>query len=431
MSKITAEILAKVAPGTEKAKRDRFLPYFNEALPRYGITTELRVAAFLTTVCFESDYFRATEEYASGKDYDITVNRKKAIGLGNLEPGDGVKYKGRTLIQTTGKKQYQKVTDKFGLKNGVDFVENPKKLAELKWAVEGACSYWEDSRLNGYADKGKFFAIQGLVNRGSPDKTAKDYKKREGIYLNVLHILPDDFKLDSAASPIDQNEQAGRSEPSSETTQNAADNSKPVLRFGSRGPEVLELQKTLDLSATGIFDVFTKEGVRQFQSDNGLPVDGIVGKETRAALEAQKAPDAPADDQAGNGQNVVAGAGEAGTSEPPPPENPVKVEPEVHIEKIEADTEPPTEVPGIPASYIGAGTFITTAVSWLAGATPYIIAGIAVVGIAFFAGRFWFANKEKERQFKASEAEKIRAHEMQLAIVKTASEKDLTTVRIV
>lgn len=193
MSKITSELLKTLTPQTPKAKRDRFLPYFNEALPRYGITNKKRVCAFLATVIMESDYLKATEEYASGWDYDISRNKKKALGLGNTSIGDGPKFKGRTLIQTTGKNNYQRVSDRIG----VDFVKNPKLLAQPKYAVEGACIYWEDNKLNSFSDKGDFFAVQGLVNRGSKLKRAKDYAKREEIYNRALSAIPNDFKLET------------------------------------------------------------------------------------------------------------------------------------------------------------------------------------------------------------------------------------------
>lgn len=198
MSKITSEILEKVAPRTPKAKRDRFIPYLNECLPRYGITTELRVSAFLTTVCFESDYFQALREYASGWDYDITVNKKKALALGNTEKGDGPKYKGGTGIQTTGKNNFRDLTERIGKRDGVDFVKHPEKIAQLKYFVEGACVYWDDHNFNKLADKGKIEAIQNLTNRGDADKPAKALRDRLRIYASVLHILPDDFELDAA-----------------------------------------------------------------------------------------------------------------------------------------------------------------------------------------------------------------------------------------
>lgn len=198
---ITSDILAKVAPGTPKALRDRFLPDLNRVLPMYDITTELRVAAFLTTVCFESDYFKALKEYASGWAYDISRNPKKARELGNTEKGDGPKYKGAGGIEITGKKNYQMLTDKIGVRDGVDFVENPELVATVPYFVETACVFWDENNFNKLADKGKCQAIQNLTNRGDAKKPAKNLASRLKIYHNVLDILPDDFTL-SAASTI-------------------------------------------------------------------------------------------------------------------------------------------------------------------------------------------------------------------------------------
>lgn len=199
MSKITSEILAKVAPGTPRAKRDRFLSDFNSVLPKYGITTELRVAAFLTTVCFESDYFKALAEYADGWAYDISRNKKKALGLGNTEVGDGPKYKGAGGIETTGKKNYQRLSDRLG----VDFVAHPEELRTEKYFVEAACVFWGDNKFNALADKGKITAIQNLTNRGDAHKPALALSSRLKIYQTVLDILPHDFNLQDSAVPFE------------------------------------------------------------------------------------------------------------------------------------------------------------------------------------------------------------------------------------
>jgi predicted chitinase len=197
MSEITSALLAQIAPGTPKAKRDRFIPFYNECLPRYGITTELRVAAFLTTVCFESDYFKALAEYADGWAYDISRNRKKALELGNTEVGDGPKYKGAGGIETTGKNNYRRLSKRLG----IDFVTHPEKLRTVEYFVEAACVFWDDNKFNKLADKGKIVAIQNLTNRGDADKPAKALKSRVQIYQHILHVLPDDFNLISAAGP--------------------------------------------------------------------------------------------------------------------------------------------------------------------------------------------------------------------------------------
>lgn len=219
MSEITSELLKKIAPSTPKAKRDRFIPYFNSILPKYGVTTKKRVSAFLATVVMESDYLKATEEYADGWAYDVSRNKKKARELGNTEVGDGPKYKGRTLIQTTGKDNYQRVSDELG----VDFVANPKWLAKPNYAVEGACIFWRDNKLNSYSDRGQFGQVEGIVNRGSKDKVAKDFPKRQAIYNILMKELTDDFDL-TVGSDVPQEDTPSENNISIEKTENATVN---------------------------------------------------------------------------------------------------------------------------------------------------------------------------------------------------------------
>ncbi len=205
-TQITSELLAKIAPGTPRAKRDRFIPYYNECLPRYGINDRLEVAAFLTTVCFESDYFKALAEYADGWAYDITRNRKKALELGNIDPGDGPKYKGAGGIETTGKKNYRRLSDRLG----VDFVAHPEWLRTEKYFVEAACVFWDDNHFNELANDGEITKIENITNRGSGNKTAKALADRLKIYKTVLAVLPKDFELSSESSPTTQ---TGSAEP--------------------------------------------------------------------------------------------------------------------------------------------------------------------------------------------------------------------------
>jgi putative chitinase len=212
-------ILQKLAPLTKKPLRDRFVPFLEDACKRYEINTELRLAAFLATICFESDYFKATEEYASGWAYDKSKNPRKAKQLGNTEPGDGPKYKGRGLIQLTGRYNYGVFHDYVWVENRdiitehspstvQNFVNHPERVAQPFWAVESACWYWQTHKLNSYADKGKFAAIQGLVNRGDANKRALDLDKREKLYTTALRAIPDDFSPAPNESAIKPSEAA-------------------------------------------------------------------------------------------------------------------------------------------------------------------------------------------------------------------------------
>ena len=237
-----SDLLKKLAPKTSKAKRERFVAYLADALPRYQIDSRKRISAFIATCCFESDYFKATEEYADGWEYDKSRNPRKAKKLGNTEKGDGPKYKGRSLIQETGRGNYTELTkhrDEFSAHLGPvpDFVLAPEALAEPKWAVEASCYFWKSHKLNLYADIHDFDAIQGVVNRGDPEKKAKDLVKRRilfGIaesYLNSLtpaapQSLPN-------ASPVESPSLVDGVSPSPEPAifNNDVDGGKDVPKF--------------------------------------------------------------------------------------------------------------------------------------------------------------------------------------------------------
>jgi len=129
-----------------------WLPYFNEYFPKYDLTTKERIASFLSQVGHESGGLLLTEELANGSAYE---GRKD---LGNIQAGDGAKFKGRGLIQTTGRKNYQDFKDKFG----VDVVSNPSLLGaknslvatpeQLKNSLLSALDYWNKKRIYPYTD---------------------------------------------------------------------------------------------------------------------------------------------------------------------------------------------------------------------------------------------------------------------------------------
>lgn len=171
--KLTADDLAKIY-ATTVTQPNIYIDWLNIYMPKYGITTPSRVTAFLAQIGHESARLYHTEERASGQAYE---HRKS---LGNNKPGDGVRYKGRGLIQITGKYNYTKLSEA----TGIDFLNNPTWLTEPEYAVMSACWFWQVNGLNELADKGNFKLITKRINGGY-----NGLEDREMLYDKAKRVL--------------------------------------------------------------------------------------------------------------------------------------------------------------------------------------------------------------------------------------------------
>ena len=131
---------------------DRLAPL----LSQYHISTPLRIAHFIGQTCHESAGFRTTEEFASGADYE---GRRD---LGNVVPGDGVRYKGRGLMQLTGRANYRRLGDLLNL----PLEAQPEMAAAPLLSVEIACVYWRDRSINAAADRDDIHSVTMRINGG-------------------------------------------------------------------------------------------------------------------------------------------------------------------------------------------------------------------------------------------------------------------------
>lgn len=171
---MTKEQLQKIAPHATAANISMFLPLLNRFMHEYDICGRMREAAFLATVIHESGSFRYLREIASGSAYE---GRKD---LGNTQPGDGVKYKGRGLIQITGRANYTEVSKALG----VDFISNPKLLEQPNHATRASCWWWRKRGINEVADRGDIRAVTRIVNGGY-----NGMSDREKWYKIALEVL--------------------------------------------------------------------------------------------------------------------------------------------------------------------------------------------------------------------------------------------------
>ena len=126
--------------------------------PRAGwLDTPLRFAHPLAQLAHESDGFRAMEEYASGKAYEGRAD------LGNTQPGDGVRYKGRGPIQVTGRANYRT----FGRALGIDLERRPDLAAVPSIGLQVSAAYWGSRNLNALADRDDILSITRAINGGN------------------------------------------------------------------------------------------------------------------------------------------------------------------------------------------------------------------------------------------------------------------------
>lgn len=152
---ITADQLRKIMPHA-KTKADLFVGPLNAAMEEFGINTPTRQAAFLAQIGHESGQFRYVRELASGAAYE---GRKD---LGNNQPGDGVRFRGRGLIQITGRANYIKCM----MALDIDCVEHPELLEEPINATRSAAWFWKSHGLNELADAGDQVKVTRRINGG-------------------------------------------------------------------------------------------------------------------------------------------------------------------------------------------------------------------------------------------------------------------------
>jgi putative chitinase len=217
-------------------------------LAEFDTDTDLRAAHFLAQICHESDGFVTTEEYASGIAYEGR--------LGNTTRGDGPKYKGRGLIQLTGKANYQT----YGKIMGLDLVGDPELAAVPTTSLKIACQFWKQHNLNALADADNIEAITRKINGGL-----------NGVESRRHYLTRAKAAMGLTATPL------------------TLASAQPVLRRGDSGGAVNTLQSKLiaagiPVGLDGDFGPATDKAVRQFQHAKALTEDGIVGSQCWAAL---------------------------------------------------------------------------------------------------------------------------------------------------
>ena len=156
MKPLDAATLEQIMPYA-KDKAALYAPLLDAAMREFNINTPARQASFLSQVGHESGQLRYVRELASGAAYE---GRKD---LGNTQPGDGERYRGRGLIQITGRDNY--IAAMMAL--DVDIVEHPELLEKPVLACRSAAWFWKSHGLNELADAGDQVKVTKRINGGT------------------------------------------------------------------------------------------------------------------------------------------------------------------------------------------------------------------------------------------------------------------------
>ena len=280
--------LAEIIPGNKDV--DAWFDALEVILPKYGITTERRVAHFLSQCAHESNNFRSLEENlnysakalravfgryfgaAPKRDADeyhrkpemianyVYMDEFRKYKMGNVNAGDGWRFRGRGLKQLTGRENYTA----FGKSVGMTAEQAAEYVATPKGAVESACWFWDSRNLNDIADGDDVKRMTKKINGG--DIGLADRQQRYVAAMKVLGMSADQVAVTEDDDIEDIIDDIG------------------VLRKGSRGEGVKIMQEALGVSADGAFGPGTERALKAWQAANGLVADGIAGPATFAKL---------------------------------------------------------------------------------------------------------------------------------------------------
>jgi putative chitinase len=282
MSLLTEAQLAAMIPTNKEVAA--WCEELNKALPKYDITTPERIAGFISQCAHESQNFLAMSENLSYREETLLKVFPRYFGpgkrnaaeyarnpekianyvymdefrtskLGNTQPGDGWRFRGRGLKQLTGRDNYTRFAKDYDMtaEEAAEWVETKEgALASALW-------FWNTNNLNPIADTGSVPALTKKINGGDiglPDRQAR-YEKAMAVLTGKIPLRA----ANSEAAPTGG-----------------------TLRRGSKGEEVKQMQTKLGLSADGDFGPGTEAALKKWQAANGLTADGVAGPKTLAKL---------------------------------------------------------------------------------------------------------------------------------------------------
>ena len=153
---ITEDQLSQIFTGANSKLIKEYTPLLDEAMIWGQIDACERVVSFIAQVAVESDQLQRLQELGTGSHHE-----NKCPTLGNCQPGDGKKFKGRGALRVIGRKNYASI----GKELKVDFEHDPKSLALPKYAFKAAAWIWKVNGLNSFADVNDQKSFEQIIKK--------------------------------------------------------------------------------------------------------------------------------------------------------------------------------------------------------------------------------------------------------------------------
>lgn len=277
---LTLEQFQKMIPTNKSAKE--WFDIAQELFPKYGLTTVNRIAGFMAQAGHESGDFKTLQENLNysetnllktfgryftketakqfARKPELIANRvyddaNRTNKLGNTQPGDGWRFRGRGLIQLTGRWNY----DKFGNTIGMTAEQAAAYMETKKGAMESALWFWKNHNLNRFADADDIKGMSQVVNggdNGMSDRVARYSRNKTALAAFTAPSAPVNPPITDAV-----------------TTPTPPSTARSLQR-GSRGDLVRSVQLALRIPSDGVFGVTTEAAVRSWQRVNKYPITG-------------------------------------------------------------------------------------------------------------------------------------------------------------
>ncbi|PHN32077.1 glycoside hydrolase family 19 protein [Pseudomonas sp. ICMP 460] len=174
---ITEQQLLQILPNAGR-QAGVFVSALNAAMNRYAVVSLVRASAFIAQIGHESGQLRYVREIWGPTAQQLGYEGRE--DLGNTVKGDGSRYRGRGLIQITGRANYADCGEALGL----DLVNHPELLEQPQHAAMSAAWFWSTRGLNTLADEGGFVKITRRINGGINGLT-----DRRALYDKALAVL--------------------------------------------------------------------------------------------------------------------------------------------------------------------------------------------------------------------------------------------------